>query len=84
MLIALTAAATRAAASSPLREMRGAWLATVWGLDWPSAVGASPADAERQRAELRSILDRLQAMGMNAVFFLVSVYLEEIKVFAQE
>ncbi|HRK74978.1 MAG TPA: hypothetical protein PLL64_11935, partial [Rhodothermales bacterium] len=36
-------------------EMRGAWVATVLGLDWPIA-GASPAS---QQAALRTMFDNL-------------------------
>ncbi|HRR10299.1 MAG TPA: family 10 glycosylhydrolase [Rhodothermales bacterium] len=48
-------------------EMRGAWVATVLGLDWPIA-GASPAS---QQAALRTMFDNLKAAGVNAVFFQV-------------
>ncbi|MBL7804073.1 MAG: family 10 glycosylhydrolase [Saprospiraceae bacterium] len=50
---------------TPVSEMRGAWVATVANIDWPSAPGLSP---ERQRAEFDSLLDVLKAMNMNAVF----------------
>lgn len=56
-------------ASSPKYELRGVWLTTNWGLDWPSRPARTPADAHRQQQELVDILDRLQAMGINTVFF---------------
>jgi len=50
----------------PLRaEMRGAWIATVANIDWPSQPGLS---SERQKMEFDSLLDVLKAMNMNAVF----------------
>jgi uncharacterized lipoprotein YddW (UPF0748 family) len=49
----------------PLAEMRGAWVASVANIDWPSAPGLSP---DRQRAEFDSILSVLKGMGINAVF----------------
>ncbi len=55
---------------SPLAraEFRGAWVATVYNLDWPSKPGLS---AERQQAELRAILDRAKSIGLNAILFQV-------------
>lgn len=53
------------------REMRSAWLATVWGLDWPTNTGTSASTIAKQKAELNTILDNLKAAGMNAVSFQV-------------
>ncbi len=50
------------------REFRGAWIATIYNLDWPSSPGLS---AGSQQAELRGILDKLVALKMNAVVFQV-------------
>jgi len=50
----------------PKREFRGAWIATVVNLDWPTTNGADP---NTQRAQLTSILDGLKAVGINAVVF---------------
>ncbi len=47
-----------------LAEFRGAWVATVYNLDWPSKPGLS---ADRQQAELRAILDRAKAIKLNAI-----------------
>jgi uncharacterized lipoprotein YddW (UPF0748 family) len=52
----------------PLREMRGAWIATVANIDWPSKPGLSVA---QQKAELISLLDRAAQLHFNAVFFQV-------------
>ncbi|MBM3864141.1 MAG: hypothetical protein FJ385_09400 [Verrucomicrobia bacterium] len=50
------------------REFRGAWIATVHNIDWPSRKGLG---ASAQQAELRAILDKLAALKMNAVVFQV-------------
>jgi uncharacterized lipoprotein YddW (UPF0748 family) len=50
------------------REFRGAWIASIYNLDWPSSPGLAAAS---QQAELRSILDKLAALKMNAVIFQV-------------
>lgn len=56
------------------KDMKGVWISTLpsgsgtkmGGLDWPtSAAYASP---EKQRAEFDAMLDKLQAVGFNAVF----------------
>ncbi|WP_157853713.1 glycoside hydrolase family 10 protein [Thermoflavifilum aggregans] len=49
----------------PKWELRGAWIATVGNIDWPSKPGL-PAD--RQKAEYVQLLDSLQHLGINAVF----------------
>ena len=46
------------------REFRGAWVAAVSYIDWPSRAGLAP---EAQRAELVAILDRLVELRMNAI-----------------
>lgn len=50
----------------PKREFRGAWVATVANIDWPSSRNASSGE---QIAELVSIFDKLQQAGINAVMF---------------
>ncbi len=52
--------------SPPKREFRGAWIATVVNLDWPSSPALAP---EAQRQELLRLLDDLHAAGVNAVLF---------------
>ena len=49
------------------REMRSAWVATVWAIDWPSTMN----NATAQKAEICSYLDQLQAQNFNAIFFQV-------------
>jgi uncharacterized lipoprotein YddW (UPF0748 family) len=46
-------------------EFRGAWIASVTNLDWP----VRGASSESQQEHLVSILDDLQAAGINAVIF---------------
>ena len=48
---------------------RGAWIATVANIDWPSeeAVG----DMEKQQAEMIWLLDSLESIGINAIIFQV-------------
>ncbi len=53
---------------APLREFRGAWIATVANLDWPSKPGLSVA---QQKAELIALLDRAVQLKLNAVIFQV-------------
>ncbi len=56
---------------TPKHEKRAAWLATVYGIDWPSQTGTGEAVAKAQKKELVEILDLLQGAGFNAVFFQV-------------
>ena len=53
--------------SQPKREFRSAWIATVWGLDWPS----QGAGAAKQKAQMDRLLDSLQVNNFNAVNFQV-------------
>lgn len=47
-------------------SLRGAWVSTVYNLDWPSA--ASYGIPAQQQQEYTQMLDELQGMGLNAVF----------------
>lgn len=51
----------------PNKELRGAWVATAWGIDWPMG-NYSEAN---EKALYIKYLDLLQANNMNAVFFQV-------------
>jgi uncharacterized lipoprotein YddW (UPF0748 family) len=53
-------------ATSPKREFRGAWVATVANIDWPSKPGLS---TQTQKDELIRILDDHQKTGINAIMF---------------
>lgn len=50
------------------REFRGAWIACIYNIDWPSSPGLS---VDRQQAEMRGILDKMAALKVNAVIFQV-------------
>jgi uncharacterized lipoprotein YddW (UPF0748 family) len=50
------------------REFRGAWIACIYNIDWPSSSGLSAA---AQQGEMRSMLDKIAALKMNAVIFQV-------------
>lgn len=54
--------------SPPKREFRGAWIATVNNIDWPSQPGLA---SEEQQDELLTLLDRLRDHGINAVILQV-------------
>ncbi len=63
------------AAEEPVkREMRGAWVATIYGLDWPGTSGTDAAAADAQRSSLKAMLDRLKGAGINAVMFQVRTF----------
>jgi uncharacterized lipoprotein YddW (UPF0748 family) len=47
-------------------EMRGAWISTVYNLDWPSA--SSYGNVSEQQQEFEQLLDDLLEMGLNTVF----------------
>lgn len=53
-------------AMSERTVVRGAWISTVYNLDWPSK--ASYGNAAQQQDEYRKQLDDLQAMGINTVY----------------
>jgi uncharacterized lipoprotein YddW (UPF0748 family) len=53
---------------APMREFRGAWVATVANIDWPSTNNLTTA---QQKAELRAIMDRAVKLKLNAIIFQV-------------
>lgn len=65
LLTILTAALTLAA--QPKYEVRAVWLTTIGGIDWPHSYASSNYSIERQKDELRTILDRLQHANINTV-----------------
>ncbi len=52
----------------PVRELRGAWIATVANINRPSKPGLSVA---QQQAELISLLDHAARLHLNAIYFQV-------------
>ena len=52
----------------PKRELRGAWIATIANIDWPSS---NHETSGQQIKELKLLFDKLKAAGINTVFFQV-------------
>ena len=50
-------------------EMRGAWIATVANIDWPTK--AAIGDADLQQQEMIAMLDTLHALRFNMIVFQV-------------
>jgi len=57
------------------REFRGAWVACVYNIDWPSRKGLS---SSAQRAELRSMLDQMVKLNLNAMIFQVRPHADAV------
>lgn len=55
--------------ASAQQRFRGAWIATVANIDWPSS--AAVGNAELQKQEMIKTLDELAKIGINAVIFQV-------------
>jgi uncharacterized lipoprotein YddW (UPF0748 family) len=64
LLRALVAAGLALASSLCASEFRGAWVATVYNLDWPSKPGLPAAE---QKAQLRALLNRAAELKLNAI-----------------
>lgn len=47
----------------PKKEMRAAWIATVWGIDWPTS-----KEMNAQKKQYTDLLDRLKQLKFNTVF----------------
>ncbi len=58
-------------AESVKREFRGAWLSTVWAIDWPSVRNNTEAAAKAQKEEMIKLLDRYVSSNINVCFFQV-------------
>lgn len=54
------------AQTSPKREMRAVWIATVENIDWPSAKGLTSV---QQQQEMTEILDQVKSYNMNTIVF---------------
>jgi uncharacterized lipoprotein YddW (UPF0748 family) len=65
----------------PPREFRGAWVAVVHNIDWPSKKGMSAAS---QQAELRALLDRMASLNMNAMIFQVRPHCDAVYASSRE
>ncbi len=55
-------------APAVMREFRGAWIATVNNIDWPSRPGLSTAEAQK---ELRHLITTAAGLNLNCVIFQV-------------
>lgn len=53
------------------REMRGVWVATVWGIDWPRNQGTTSSVRAAQQQELVTLLDRCKSLNLTTVCFQV-------------
>ena len=53
------------------REFRGAWLSTVWAIDWPSSRDNTESAEKSQKEEMITLLDRYEEANMNVCFFQV-------------
>ena len=71
MALMLTWELSVSAAEAQKRELRSAWIATVWRLDWPSTAGTSSTVITKQKKELTDMLDKLKAQNFNAVYLQV-------------
>ena len=53
--------------AQPKREVRAVWLTTIGGLDWPHNYAQGERSKAKQQAELQTMLDQLQAAGVNTI-----------------
>ena len=60
------------AVEPPKREIRGVWLTTVYGLDWPHNPATTETGRKAQQRDVCDILDRLQDANF-ILFFCRSV-----------
>ena len=67
--VAVTAGLCANADDAQKREMRSAWIATVYNIDWPSQ--SSRNNPSLQKAELNAYLDNFKAQNFNTVFLQV-------------
>ena len=61
-------------ALKPKREMRSAWVATVWQLDWPQNTiteTGNKTQIDRQKKDMITLLDSMAVNNMNAINFQV-------------
>lgn len=54
---------------APKHEVRGVWLTTLSGLDWPRQKATNAEGIRRQKEELCTLLDQMRLCGVNTVFF---------------
>ncbi|MGM9869261.1 MAG: family 10 glycosylhydrolase [Sodaliphilus sp.] len=74
LLAAIATTAFSATYTTPKREFRSAWIATVWALDWPrdaSDNAANGSNATVQKQQMIRMLDSLKNNNFNNVCFQV-------------
>ena len=72
MLVTASAATAQVDVITPKREMRSAWVATVWGIDWPlSTSNGTASSIQTQKNQMTRMLDSLAVNNFNAVNFQV-------------
>ena len=67
LLLLAVSIGVNAFTQSPKRETRAVWLTTIGGLDWPHTYANTPQTVEKQKAELRAILDKLKRANINTI-----------------
>lgn len=55
------------APAQPKHEVRAVWLTTIGGIDWPHSYAQTARSIEKQKDELRLILDKLQRANINTI-----------------
>ena len=74
LLAAIATSAYSATYTTPKREFRSAWIATVWALDWPRDANdnaANNTNATVQKQQMIRMLDSLKNNNFNNVCFQV-------------
>lgn len=66
-ILSLLVCACTLLSAQPKYEVRAVWLTTIGGIDWPHSYARSAQSIERQKQELRQILDQLQRANINTV-----------------
>ena len=69
LLFSLSVSGLSTLSASGLMPFRGAWIATVANIDWPSAEAVGYTDLQQE--EMTFLLDSLQSIGINAIVFQV-------------
>ncbi|MGM9804330.1 MAG: family 10 glycosylhydrolase [Muribaculaceae bacterium] len=72
LMLATSSAYGQVDVKTPKHEMRSAWVATVWGIDWPlSTTSGSESSINTQKAQMTKMLDSLAVNNFNSVNFQV-------------
>jgi len=71
LLLTILSCQVSLASPPPKHEIRGVWITTIYGLDWPTRPATTEAGWEQQKKELEDILDKLKKANFNTVFLQV-------------